>query len=351
MQPEDDGGVPARRRDAATCRTRPSKLLYEEVDGWQVMSANQASIDAFKARGRPRRPRARRRRGVLAGDGRLPGRVDLQGVRQRQDRDGRAAHDAPGRRRRSSSTRSATSTGSPPSLRTTSDGIRFDTTVRGTPGSLLRSVHERRRDAELRAVAAEAAAGRRARLHRLPRRRRARSPGSRTTRSLKSPELKQLRSVVGQIGTLVEGEDALYVRPSERRHPRDHARHHAARRAPTARRRSTRSSRTRASATRPSRRRSPAPTRGASSSATPASRSTTRTSATSSSSPTAPAGIEAVVNPRVTGSRRARSSDAIDASERARQRAELLLRRHPRRARPRRAARGRADPRRGEEAT
>ena len=32
---------------------------------------------------------------------------------------------------------------------------------------------------------------------------------------MKSPELKDLRSLVGRVGTLVEGENALYVRPSK----------------------------------------------------------------------------------------------------------------------------------------
>ena len=32
---------------------------------------------------------------------------------------------------------------------------------------------------------------------------------------MKSPELKDVRSLVGQVGTLVEGENALYVRPSK----------------------------------------------------------------------------------------------------------------------------------------
>ena len=104
---------------AATCRTRPASCLYEQVDGWQVMSSDQASIDAFKARGRPQDgpvladdesfsqamddyPDASIFKAYLSGKTVMdemrkslparPGEVPRQGRQPRLDR-GRAAHD------------------------------------------------------------------------------------------------------------------------------------------------------------------------------------------------------------------------------------------------------------------
>jgi hypothetical protein len=103
------------------------------------------------------------------------------------------------------------------SLRTTPDGIRFDTTVRGTPGKLLRSSSgneapnfelslPKQLPADVLAyVGFHGAAGTFSGLQDNP--------------VMKSPELKQVRSVVGRVGKLVEGEDALYVRPSDGKVP------------------------------------------------------------------------------------------------------------------------------------
>ena len=184
-------------------------------------------------------------------------------------------------------------------LRTSSDGIRFDTTVRGTPGSLLRSSHgaTRRRTSSCRCPSScrptcsptSAFHGVAGTLT---------EPRGQPDRSAGAGARASCGRSLGQVGTLVEGEDALYVRPSERRHPRGHARHDAARRAPTAPRRSTGSS-TDADARRRGRvgRRSRAPTRGAIELGDSGSRSTTRTSATSSSSRPCRPGIEAVAHP------------------------------------------------------
>ena len=176
-------------------------------------------------------------------------------------------------------------------LRATAEGVRFDTTVRGTPGKLHPLV-ERRRDAELRARAARAAARRTCSPTSASTARRERSRGSQDNPIMKSPELKELRSLVGQVGTLRRGRERAVRAAVEGRHARGHARrprpHEGTDGAATLDKilEGRRASRARSRADRDRRhRRAPR-----SSSATRASRSTTRTSTASSSSRTCPAG-------------------------------------------------------------
>jgi hypothetical protein len=98
-------------------------------------------------------------------------------------------------------------------VRTTSEGVRFDTTVRGTPGKLLRS-----------SSGAEAPNFELSLPKQLPADVLAYigfhgAPGSFTGLQdnpiMNSPEMKDMRALVGKVGKVIEGEDALYVRPSK----------------------------------------------------------------------------------------------------------------------------------------
>jgi Protein of unknown function (DUF3352) len=188
------------------------KLLYEEVDGWQVMSDKQASIDAFKAAHDLKGP-------VLSDDDSfnqamddyakpsifkayLSGKTVMDELRKELSPDDKDFLDKVGNLEWLAL-----------ALRTTSDGIRFDTSVRGTPGELLRSsTGDATPNFELslpKQLPADVLAyiG----FHGAP----GTFKGLQDNPLMESPELDQFRSIVGKIGTLVEGEDALYVRPNK----------------------------------------------------------------------------------------------------------------------------------------
>jgi hypothetical protein len=211
MQPKDEDAF-QRAVERGNQQDPTSKLLYEKVDGWQVMSSNQASIDAFKAANAQDGP-------VLADDesfsqamddypdasifkAYLSGKTVMDEMRKTLPADQAKFLDKVGNLDWIAAV-----------LRTTSDGIRFDTTVRGTPGSLLRSSTggdatpnfelslPKQLPADVLAyIGFHGTTGT--------------FTGLESNPILKSPELKQVRSVVDKIGTLVEGENALYVRKS-----------------------------------------------------------------------------------------------------------------------------------------
>ena len=283
MQPKDEEAFQRAVERRATQQDPTSKLLYEKVDGWQVMSSNQASIDAFKAANAQDGP-------VLADDESFsqamddyPDARDLQGVRERQDGDGRDAQDASGR------PGEVPRQGRQPRL----DRRRPAHDLRRHPLRHHRSRHARQ--SLLRSsTGGDATPNFELSLPKqLPADVLAYIGFHGTTGTFKglesNPILEVARAEAGALGRRQDrhagrGRERAVRAQVQRRHPGDHARHHAARR--HRRRRDARRDprRTRTSARRPSRRRSPAPTRGASSSATPDRRSTTRRSATSSSS-------------------------------------------------------------------
>ena len=212
MQPKDEEAF-QRAVERGNQQDPSSKLLYEKVDGWQVMSSNQASIDAFKAATAQDGP-------VLADDEAFSQAMDdypdasifkayvsgktvmdemrktlpadeakfrRQGRQPRLDRR-RPAHDLrrhPLRHHRSRHARQSL--------------LRSSTGADATPNFELSLPKQLPADV-LAYIGFHGATGT--------------FKGLEDNPILKSPELKQVRSVVGKIGTLVEGENALYVRKS-----------------------------------------------------------------------------------------------------------------------------------------
>ncbi len=211
MQPDD----PEVFRSAvarANAKDPAQKLLFEEVDGWMVMSDKQASIDAFRRAVEADGP-------VLADDESFKQAMDdyssgsifkayVSGARVMDElRSSVPAED------RKLLDKLGTLEWLSLALRTSDEGVRFDATVRGTPGSLLRSSggtsapdFELTLPSELPGdvlayIGFHGVAGALTDLEDNP--------------ALRGPDLAQLRSILGRVGVLLEGEGALYVRPSD----------------------------------------------------------------------------------------------------------------------------------------
>ena len=137
MQPKD---VDAFHRlvEKGNAQDPSDKLLVEEVDGWQVMGTDQASIDAYKSAVALDGP-------VLADDesfsqamddydeaslikAYLSGATVMDEVRKSLSKDEAEFVEKIGNLDWIAA-----------ALRATDEGVRFDTTVRGTPGKLMRS--------------------------------------------------------------------------------------------------------------------------------------------------------------------------------------------------------------------
>jgi hypothetical protein len=211
MQPDDVDAF-HRAVDQGNKRDPGDPLLYEEVDGWQVMGSDRKSIEAFKAAVDLNGP-------VLADDesftqamddypsetlvrAYLSGKPVMDELRTSLSEDEAKLVDDVGNLDWISA-----------ALRSSSEGIRFDTTVRGTPGKLLRSsTGDAAPNFELslpKQLPADVLAY--VGFHGAP----GSFSGLEDNPILKSPELKPVRTAVGKIGTLLEGEDALYVRPAD----------------------------------------------------------------------------------------------------------------------------------------
>jgi hypothetical protein len=190
-------------------------LVTDSVDGWQVLGADQQTIDAFK-------------RLVAAGGATLD---EDPGFKQAM---AEFPADALVRAWLDGASATAKLRASIPagdtqlfdklgtldwlaaSLRTSADGVRLDLSVRGEPGSLLRS-----------------SAGGTGGFHpSLPSRlpsdtlaylafhgTRAMFSGVESNPALAGPRLATVRNLLGDVGALLSGEDALYVRPGSGRLP------------------------------------------------------------------------------------------------------------------------------------
>jgi hypothetical protein len=210
MQPDDPEAF---RRVVADANAKDpaEKLLYEEVDGWMVMSNEQAPIDAFKRAVDAGGP-------VLADDEAFEQAMDdySSGALFRAFVSGDTVMDELRKELSSEDAGFLEKVGDLEwlalALATSDDGVRFDVTVRGTPGSLLReSSGTSTPDFELKLpselpgdilayVAFNGVAGTLTDLEENP--------------ALRGAELAELRSILSRVGSLVEGEGALYVRPS-----------------------------------------------------------------------------------------------------------------------------------------
>jgi hypothetical protein len=194
-----------------------SPLLHEQVDGWEVMAGKQSAIDAFKrvhASGGP----------VLADDDSFK-----QAFHEYSDDalvkayvSGARIQDEVNANVPASQRKSVHQLGSvdwlASSVRTSQDGVRLDATVRGRAGKLLKSSSGGSSSSgfELslpKALPANVLAylgfhGTAGALDGL-----AGNP------ALASPQFKPVRTIVRRVGRLLQGENALYLRPGKGRLP------------------------------------------------------------------------------------------------------------------------------------
>ena len=211
MQPKDDEAF-RRAIDRGNAQDPTDRLLHEQVNGWEVMASDQRSIDAFKAAVDLKGP-------VLADDesfsqamddysdaslvkAYVSGKTIMDTIRKDAGPDEAKLLDDLGKLDWIAA-----------ALRTTSDGVRFDTTIRGTPGKLLRSSGgDETPDFELslpKQLPADVLGY--VGFHGAP----GSFSGLADNPILASPELRPVRRAVNKLSALVEGEDALSVRPSK----------------------------------------------------------------------------------------------------------------------------------------
>ena len=215
MQPNDEAAF-QRAVAQGNAKDPSDQLLYEKVGDWEVMSERRAAIDTFKRMADPNGP-------MLADDPAFSRAMDeysddalvkayvsgaavMDKLRSSIPADARDLVDKLG-----------TLDWIAGSIRTTADGVRLDTTVRGVPGSLLRSAGSNAGssfepalpnlipDDALAYFAFHGTAGM--------------LSGIRDNPALAGPDLEPVREILRKIGTLMEGEDALYVRPGTDRLP------------------------------------------------------------------------------------------------------------------------------------
>lgn len=211
MQPGDESAF-ERVVAKGNAKDPSSKLLYERVDGWEVMSDRQDKIDKFKAMVTPNGP-------VLSDD---PSFAQAMGEYSddalvKAYVNGRAVMDALRSAIPADATKFVDKLGTldwiAASVRVSSDGIRLDTTVRGQPGSLLRTDSTAAKGTSFEpslvndipgdAVAYLAFHGAQGMFSSVE-----------SNPALASPSFGPVRDILRKVGELVAGEDALYVRPA-----------------------------------------------------------------------------------------------------------------------------------------
>jgi hypothetical protein len=211
MQPGDESAF-ERAVAKGNAKDPSSELLYERIDGWEVMSDRQGTIDRFKAmvtRNGPvlsDNPSFAQAMGEYSADALVKvyvsGRAVMDELRTVVPADATKFVDKLG-----------TLDWIAASVRASSDGIRLDTTVRGQPGSLLLTDSVAATGSSFEpslanVIPADAFAylafhGAKGMFS---------SVGSNP--ALASPSFGPVRDILGKVGELVAGEDALYVRPS-----------------------------------------------------------------------------------------------------------------------------------------
>jgi hypothetical protein len=208
MQPDDDGAF-RRAIDRANEKSSESKIVYDDFRGWKVLAERQGLIDRFESMSDAARdtldqdPAFASAMRSLPGDALAKAYVDGRKVMRKIDASVGADQQKFVRDLGSLDWAAL-------ALAAKSDGIRLDVTVHGTPGSLF----------------GKSSTGSGPFTARLP----AKAPGDAVLYYTfhgasgffggldKNPvfgaQLGPFADVLGQIGTLLEGEDALYVRPA-----------------------------------------------------------------------------------------------------------------------------------------
>src|SRR5438067_5510286 len=190
-------------------------LVTDSVDGWEVMSARQETIDAFKKLVAAGGATLDKDPGFKQAMGELPSDALVRAWLDGASATARLRASVP-----DGETDLFDKLGTldwlSASLSTSAEGVRLDLSVRGEPGSLIRS-----------------SAGGTGGFHpslagRLPsdvfaylafHGTRAMFSGIDSNPALAGPRLASVRSLLGDVGTLLAGEDALYVRPGSGRLP------------------------------------------------------------------------------------------------------------------------------------
>jgi hypothetical protein len=216
MQPADQGAF-ERLVAKGNAKDPSSKLLYESVDGWEVMSDRQSTIDKFKALVTPNGP-------VLADDPAFS-----QAMSEYSDDalvkayvSGRAVMNEVRANLPPDATKLVDKIGSldwvAASVRASSDGVRVDTTVRGEPGSLLRSQSKATKGSSFEPSLANDIPGD-ALAYLAFHGADGAVSGVKGNPALASPAFRPVKDLLGKVGRLVAGEGALYVRPAPGRVP------------------------------------------------------------------------------------------------------------------------------------
>ncbi len=204
MQPKDEGAF-ERAVKKGNATDPSSRLVYEKFHGWSVMSDKQAAIDAFKqASDSAKRTLSEDKTFASAmgkaGDGILRAYVNGPQVME-------AARNVLGPNSETSLKKLGTLDWLLMTLRAKSDGIAWDTTVHGTPGKEFEKVSQYASDGSLQKLVPKDALlylafhGSKGMLG---------GPGDNPI--LQQPGFKGLGDALRQLGTIMAGENALYVR-------------------------------------------------------------------------------------------------------------------------------------------
>jgi hypothetical protein len=216
MQPGDESAF-KRLVAAGNAKEPSSKLLYEQLDGWVVMSDRQGKIVKFKAMATANGP-------VLSDD---PSFAQAMGEYSddalvKAYVSGRAVMDALRSAIPADATKFVDKLGTldwiAASVSASSDGIRFDTTVRGQPGSLLRTKSTASTGGSFEPSLAKLIPGDALAylaFHGVQ----DMFSSVESNPALASPSFAPVKNILSKVGTLVAGEDALYVRPGAGRIP------------------------------------------------------------------------------------------------------------------------------------
>jgi hypothetical protein len=216
MQPGDASAF-ERAVAKGNAKDPSSKLLYERLDGWEVMSDRQRTIDRFKAMVTSNGPvlsddpSFAQAMGEYSGDALVKAYVSGQAVmdelRSVIPADATDFVDKLG-----------TLDWIAASVRASAEGIRLDTTVRGQPGSLLRTNSTASTGSSFEPSLANVIPGD-ALAYFAFHGAQGMFSSVESNPALASPSFAPVRDILGKVGELVAGEDALYVRPGAGRVP------------------------------------------------------------------------------------------------------------------------------------
>ena len=180
-------------------------LVYEKFHGWTVMSDKQSAIDAFKSASDTAKSTLTENKAFTAamskaGDGLVRAYVNGASVLS-------AAQQALGPDASTSFKQLGTLDWLLMSVRAKSDGIAWDTTVHGTPGKAFDQVSARSSDGSLRKLVPKDAL-----LYLAFHGSKGMLGGLGQNPILQQPGFKGLGDALQQLGRLIEGENAFYVR-------------------------------------------------------------------------------------------------------------------------------------------